>query len=464
MKTNSGFVLLSTLFCTIIMSALSVIMFQRAVSEMKAIEFDIDRMRAYCSAEAGLQGAIAGLKANAYTGFISSANFDERELFLDQSKVGTCSATVTMIDGDTASIQAVGRGINLSRALDAQVQLESIFSKYFVFSENPNFSSGSGAQYGSALRDPNTGQIMYDSNGRPRCVEDDYMRAWLYFRGDWNISGTDIKLFGNAYVENNLNVDAKQNSLDVVGDTFVGGNYIETGALTVDDTYDDGVDKNVMTNMEREAEFPTLQDSFYSSNSSIPVAGVGDRTFEFSPSLDGSYTVVKEYSSRNYNTLINTYNLPTNAIIYVNGDAYVKGSISGRVTVFATDDIHIQGSLQYNNGLDQADSDHSAAYLANDIIYFNHPDMVIDGIFYAGHTSTNAHAQDASRTLDGELDLGGKNCIVVNGNRIMKGNSFMSHYAHRLYLHDDQLRKYPPPGLPVTTMVRTVREIAIPSS
>ena len=465
-KQEQGIILISTLFFTVVLASISVLMTFRSVTEMKALERQVDRARAYCAAEGGLQKAFSQIGYGSYTGFTGGSSPVSHVFYRNNEQVGTCSAKTTMLSEGLAYVESVGTGIYTTRALEARVRLDSLFSKYFVFCEADKFSSGKGAQYSYPIRHPETGEIMYDENGRAQVAQDDLQRALMYMRGDWEIDGPGVLLYGNAYVENDLIVTTHQNSLDVTGDTYVKNEYIETGTLIVDDTYDDGPDKQKMNAGEEEGPFPTLTEEFYRSNSALREfwGTPGARSIEFVPSDDGTYTIVHEYNNKNYSGIVNTYPLPHSAIIFVDGDANVRGRIAGKVTVYATDDIHIQGELVYNNGLHHADANHSAAYLAEDIIYFNHPDMYVEGIFYAGKTSNAAHAQDASRTLNGDLDLGGKDCITVVGNRIMEGNSFMSHYAHRKYIWDPYLRTNPPPGLPITSAIAAVREIEIPAS
>lgn len=459
LHNNKGIMFISAVFCVTVLLSVSMLFLARSFYEIKAVEREVDRFRAYASAEAALQGAMSNLAMNSYTGFIPTSSFGPKALMVEDTQFGTAQASVELLNDNLLQINATGQGMYSSRNLSATIGIESIFSKYFVFSEADDFSTGPNAQYGHPLKDE-FGATIFDENGRARIAPDDYERALMYFRGNWSINGEGVRLFGNAYVENDLTVESKK-SLDVYGDTYVGGAYVNDGTLTIDDTYDDGADQHPMTEQEKEGEFPTLNADFYTLHNSIPdfASSPDTRTFEFEPSADGTHTIVHEYNNRNYGSIINSYDLPPNAIIYVNGDACVRGTIAGKVTVYVSDDIHVQDSLLYNNNTHQADANHSAAFLANDIIYYNNPDMTIEGIFYSGHVSQQAHAQDASRTLDGTLDLGGKNVINVIGNRIVKGNSNMGHYAHRLYLYDPELRKNPPPGLPVSLKIISVVEM-----
>ncbi|MBU1864062.1 MAG: hypothetical protein KKH94_10400 [Candidatus Omnitrophica bacterium] len=473
MKINNekGVLLITSAFLIIVLTGASAMFFGRSINEMKMVEREMDRLEAYCAAEAGFQGALSEIGTTNYSGFINTSNFASVGLSINGNEVSRCSATKTLISDNCIIIQSTGisgTGYYMSRSLQVRIALESVFSKYFLFADTGSFSSGTNSQYAEPLLDVNdedgdgdTTEILVDANGRARVDADDDERALMYFRGDWDIDGEGVKLYGNAFVEGDLQVTQNKDDLDVHGDTYVQGNYVSNGQLVIDDTYDDGNDQHVLTNAEAEGALPAFNTTFYQNVNSIPSFGTSptSRNLEFVPSDDGTYTIVNEYNNRNYSNLINSYHLPSNAIIYVNGDACIKGTIAGKVTLYTSDDLHIQGSLTYNNGLDHADENHSAAYLAGDVIYFNDQDMTAEGIFYAGQVSNSGHANDASRTLDGELDLGGKNCFTLIGNRILKGNSFMGHYAHRLYLYDPYLRNNPPPGLPVSAKVISVREI-----
>ncbi len=457
-RNEKGFMLIATSFLIVVLTAFSAMTLFRSINEAKAVEREVDRLKTYCAAEAGLQGAFSEIAGTSYIGYINTSDYGPTDLYMNGEKVSDCHATKMLVSDNCVIVQSTGNGIYSTRSYEARIYLESLLSKYFLFTDSEDFATGQWAQYGTPLKDPVTGEDAVDANGRVRVAEDDYDRALMYFKGNWTIQGENVSLYGNAYAEGSLDINSNK-SLDAHGDTYVAGEYIETGDLIVDDTWDDGEDKHPLTEDEREGELPTLDFTFYQNHNAIPSFGTAAnaRYIEFIVTAEGQ-NVVNEYNNSNYSNLIASYNIPDTCIIYVNGDAYVKGTINGRVCLVASDDVHIQGSLEYQD-TGFADQGHSAAWLAWDKIYYNNPEMTICGIFYAhGISKSNPH-HDAAYTTEGTYDPESKQYINVVGNRIMKGNTNLGHYAHRLYTWDPYLRKYPPPGLPVTAMVASVREI-----
>lgn len=448
----------STFLITVLIG-ISVMFLSRSINELKAVDRELDRYRAYCAAEAGFQGALSQIGKTSYTGFVNAADYTAT-LVVGGSPVGSCVATVAPDTSDFIIVESTGIGQYTNRILRARVFLDSNLSKYLVYADTSSFGSGNNAQYGEALIDEATGTVVLDKNGRERVAEDDYERAKMYFTGDWNISGTNIQMYGDVYAGDDLNVPSGASG-DVHGDTYVSDTYYENGQLTVDDTYDDGDDKRQMT-AEMQDSLTSLDLNFYSSHNNISAFGGSSqsRYIEFVESNDGTHTTVHEYDNRTYSNLINTYDVPSTAIIYVNGDAYIKGTIKGRISVVASDDIFIQGDLVYANGLQRADVSDAAAFIAKDKLFFCSSDADVSGIFYASRAYSSDPAFDARYDTYGNYNPGAKNDLRIRGNRIIHGTTNLSYYnGERHYIYDPYLKKFRPPGLPVTSVVSFVREI-----
>lgn len=461
LRNEKGVILLSSVFLVTVLAGFSAAFLTRSINELWAVEREEDRLQAYCGAEAGFQASLGQIGSNSYTGFVNTSDYTG-SLYLNGSKVSDVAANVTPESSDFITVESTGTTsapYNIKRSIRARVFLDSNLSKYLVYAETTSFSSGSGAQYGEPMTDPDTGNVVYDENGRARVPIDEYDRAMMYFTGDWNISGSGVEMYGDVYVEDDLNVSSGR-SVDVYGDTMVRDQYQNYGSLNVDDTYDDGADKRRMSSGMED----TLQDinlTFYRDHNSVPTFGqeARSRYLEFDVSADGTHTVIREYNDRVYSNEIATHDIPSTGIVYVNGDAYIKGTIKGRVSVVASDDIFIQDSLVYANGEKHADESDAAAFMARDKLYFCGNNMETCGIFYAERVYSDNPAFDSNYNVYGRSDPYSKNYLRIRGNRIIKGNTNLGNYDNRAYIYDPYLKKYRPPGLPITSVVSFVREI-----
>ena len=189
-----------------------------------------------------------------------------------------------------------------------------------------------------------------------------------------------------------------------------------------------------------------------------------NRYLQFVPNPAGGTQIV-EFDSPAYKTQKATYDLPTSGIVYIKGDAYVKGEIKGRVTVVSTDDIFFTDNMRYENAGDFADAGHSMAFLAKDKVYFLPETVEVSGILYAENSSGSASAFDASQKYVTTQSGGyfvtdtSKNQLLLHGNRVMNGSSNLSIYNTRVYGYDPNLKIFRPIGLPVFPDLRVVREI-----
>ena len=461
---NKGVMLIASVFLIMVLAGTSAMFLTRSISELWLINREEDRLRAYCAAEAGFQGALSQIGSNSYTGFVNTANYTG-SLYLNSLKVADVSAVMTPETSDfvvVVSTGTTGWPYSTSRTIQARVFLDSNLSKYLVYAETDTFSSGSKAQYGEPMVDPDTGAVIVDSDGRQRVPQDENDRAMMYFTGDWNISGSGVEMYGDVYVEDDMIVSGGS-SVDVHGDTLVTDQYSFSGKAVIDDTYSDGTDQRVMTS-DMEDVLQDIDLSFYYSKNSIPSFGTTaqSRYLEFGVSSDGTHTVVTEYNDRYYSNIINAYDLPVTGIVYVNGDAFIKGTIKGRVSVVASDDIFIQDTLTYANGLEHADSSDAAAFLARDKLYFCGNSITTCGIFYAERVSSSNPAFDADYNTSGGYSPSSKQYLRIRGNRIIKGTTNLGNYDDRAYIYDPYLKKYRPPGLPITSVVSFIREVANP--
>ena len=512
-KNEKGFLLMSSLFVTTMLSALSIVAYSRAMHEFRQVNREIDRAKAYYVAEAGIQNVVAQIAGNAYTGYIlidpvtgdkvldddnqGNISIDDFQTAGGTSAGGYSgtgmspagfSVDIDYIDAaDYVILQAQGVTGSEIRTLEARVFLESNFSKYLLFVDYPNFGSGNNATYGESTGDPSHPEGVAPHEG---------VRPNLYFTGDYQISGSNVQVYGDTALEGSVTTSTSTSKIH--GDTYTGTFQTNAQGIPTDDgiagdvvvrdgykddiDYDgDGIGPNP-NDPDDAGDFPdrhhldaanyeTLPEvnkNFYQNagHNAIPAYGgstAQNRYLEFVPApAPGNYTIIKEYSSSAYTTQTATYNMPKTAIVYVNGDAYVKGAVEGRLSLVSSKDIHFMGNLTYKNGAVKSDPNHSVAFLAADQLYFKPDSITATGIFYSenenNNNASNNVAFEASKTLTGATDTT-KTYLRIYGNRLVVGQSDLSIYADRQYLYDSGLRKYRPPGLPVEPTVQVVREL-----
>jgi len=479
-RNEKGVALVSTAVVAILLLTISGAAFQKSFFEMRQVTRELARVRSFAGAEAGIQNALAQIGLNAYTGYINTSplsvpNFQS----VTGQTVGNYAVTVNYPNlADWIILRSSATVDGETKVLEGRVFLDSNLSKYVIYADSDNFGTGSNAVYGAS--------DGVSPEGVPANEND---RAALYFTGNWNLAGIDIEAFGDVHAEGIIN-DGSSSSI-VHGDTYVSsftqdanGNVTNSGIvgpLTITDGYADDIDRNqdglinasdytdrhdLTATGDGDAhkieDIPPINHTFYQANNNIPgFAGVSpqNRFLRFETISGGAATRVVEYSDATFSTPTgSTYNLPSNAVVYVNGGAYVKGEIGGRVSVVSSDDIFFDGNVSYHNGQTTADSSHSAVFMAKDKLYFRANDLAVSGILSAENSSGTSPAYDARYNTNGAYDPSSKVKLRLYGNRIIKGTTNLSIYPDRVYGYDGQLKYFRPPGLPVIPSLQTVRE------
>jgi hypothetical protein len=445
---------------------------------MRVVQRETARLQSMAAAEAAVQSAMAQVGQNAYTGFINTAAISVGTFqSTTGTSIGSFSANIQYPDqADWVIVTGTGTVNGETRSIEARIFLESNLSKYLVYAIDPSFGSGNNAQYGES-----------DGVNPEGVSSNEYERAAMYFTGDWAVTGSNVHLYGDAHAEDEINGNS---SSKVHGDTYVKtyttdqyGNVTNTGVtggLLVGDGFTDDSDRNQdgVVNADDKPDYHDLtaqgdddshatetltaiDHNFYSTNNSIPAFGTttANRYLEFRKSGTGNTTEVVQYTSSTFTTVTATYTLPQSAIVYVNGDAFVKGEIEGRVSVVASDDIHLMGNVTYTNGQKYADPTHSSGFMAKDKIYFKPNELEVSGILYGERSSNAATVFDSDYDTAGVYNPGVKSDLKLYGNRVMVGDTNLSNYDSRVYGYDPNLKYYRPPGIPVRPEVRTVREV-----
>ncbi len=489
LKNEKGMALLSVYMVSALMTIICIAAYEKAYYEMRQVEREVNRLKSFSAAEAGIQNAMAQIGSNAYTGFINTAALSVANFqATDGTAVGNYSVAISYPDqADWVTLTATATVSGETRKLEARVFLDSNLSKYLVYANTSNFSSGTDAQYGEPDMTDAYGDGTPDYPQYVPSNEDD--RAALYFTGTWTISGSNVQLYGDAHAQTSI---AGNSTSSVHGDTYVGNftkngsgsvtNSGVTGSLVVGDGFEDDNDRNNDSSITN-ADYPDYHDltaqgggddhktetltaishTFYAANNNISsYAGstARDRYLKFESYNNGTQTLVREYTSASFTTQSTTYTLPASAIVYVKGDIYMKGEVGGRVSVVSSDDIYIDGNVTYSSGQMDADSTHSLALMAKDKLFFRANTLSVSGILYAENSGNNSVAMDADYNTSGQSSPSTKSSLILSGNRVMNGSTNLGNYPDRVYGYDSNLKYYRPPGIPVAPDLRTVRDVS----
>lgn len=482
LKNQKGVAMITVYLISAVISTIAAAAYSKSFFEMRYVNQELDRLRSFAAAEAGIQNAMAQIGANAYTGFINTApmtvsNFQST----DGKAVGSYSVSFSYPNqADWVTVTASATVNGETRNLEGRVFLDSNLSKYLVYAQTASFASGTNAQYGEP-----------DLTGTPAYPEfvpansDD--RASLYFTGTWSMTGSNVQTYGDANAQGTVSGDSTSK---VHGDTYAGPfslnangsvqNSGVSGSLVVGDGFADDIDRN-KDGIINAADAPdhhqlssagggdahktetlTLIDqNFYTAhnNTSQYVGSTAQsRYLKFVPINNGAATQIVEYTSGTFSTVVATYNMPSNAIVYVKGNIYVQGEIGGRVSVVSSNSIYFDGNTRYASAQNKADANHSAAFMAKDKLFFHANDLTVSGILYGENSSSSSVVFDADYNTNGQYDPNSKTKLRLYGNRVMKGSTNLGDYPDRVYGYDGSLKYYRPPGIPVVPSLRTVRE------
>ena len=486
LRNEKGMALIAIYITSLFITTISAAAFSKSFFEMRQVEREISRLRSFAAAEAGVQNAMAQIAVNAYTGFINTSPINISNFqAVDGSTVGSYSVAIDYPDqADWVTVNSAANVDGDARTLEGRIFLDSNLSKYLVYADAPDFGSGTNAQYG----EPDTTDA--DRDGIPDYPEfvppSEYDRAALYFTGDWTTSGNNVRLYGDTNAQGRVNGNA---SSRIRGDAYTGqyttnGSGAVTrsgvvGGIPVGDGFSDDRDRNGDGIIDasdypdhhgltqagggdnhRTETLTQIDNSFYRSHNSIPAYGglaAQNRYLKFVSAGSGAATQVVEYDPT-FTNVLNTYNLPATAILYVNGSIYAKGEIGGRVSVVSSSNIYFDGNTTYSTAQTRADTAHSVAFMAKNKLYFRANDLAVSGILYAENNSNSPVSYDSNYNVAGQYDPAGKVRLRLSGNRIIKGSTNLSNYQDRVYGYDPSLKYFRPPGIPVVPSLRTVRE------
>jgi Tfp pilus assembly protein PilV len=499
LQNQRGFALISVYLASMVILIVSMAAFSSVLAELRNVERERTRTRTYAAAEAGLQTALAqiGQTATAYTGFINTNPIPTTDFqSVTGAAVGSFSVDVSYPNqADWVILTTTATVEGETRQLEGRVFLQSNLSKYLMYANTTTIGLGTNLVLGAS--------DGVNPQGVPASEDD---RAQLYYTNNLDFNGSNINIYGDTHAENFI---SGSSSNTVHGDTYVGGftqdsqglvtNDGINGTLTITDGFSDDTDRdgNGIINgsdyadrhdllplsqqmaaynqdARREEVIDQVNLPFYQANNSTVAAQrgygttTGERYFVFEPTTDNTQTKVIVYGTlarfnaddRAYKT--DEFTLPASAILYNDGKAHVKGSIAGRVAVVSSDDIFFDGHVRYAGSNSYCSAQHSAAFLARDIVYFRPESLEVSGIIYADKASSSSLAVDSNYNVNGTYRPQDKYSGHFRhyGNLIIDGTGNTSNYAlDRAYVYDPNLKYYRPPGLPIRPELRTVREV-----
>jgi len=486
-KDEKGIALISTCLVSMCALTLSLAVYVGTAEHIRHVNRELSKIRSYAGAEAGLQMAMVQIGQNAYTGFINTAQIPPTTLSsTGGAALGSYSVTMEYPQqADWVTIVSTATVDGETRSLEGRVFLDSHLSKYLVYSTLGNFVSGANAKYG-----------ISDGIHPEGIPEDGEERASMYFKGNYTARGSNVSIFGDVNAENEVIGNA---STVIHGDTYAGNFQLAangsvqndgvTGVSSIRDGFSDDFDRdgNGAVNAQDAPDRHDLTASgggdshaketlkpidlnFYKNHNDISAFGgsTSKDRFILLKSGGNNTTVVEEYKDLTWQQLKTSYPLPEHAIVYVNGDVYIKsGQIDGRVSVVSSENIILDGDVKYAKAEhpEYADAEHAAAFMARDEIYLrSKTNQNVSGIFYAQNVSGGSTAIEAA--YDTKWNAYGeaqKGTLNVYGNRVMNGQADTSVFQDRTFAYDPNLKYYRPPGIPVNPSVKVVREVALES-
>ncbi|HRK62005.1 MAG TPA: hypothetical protein PLY88_05590 [Candidatus Omnitrophota bacterium] len=494
-NSQKGAALISTYIIGLISLTYSIASYSSALYQAKHLERDVQKVGSYAAAEAGIQKAMQQIAQGAYTGTIDTTAIAATTYQSTAGvNVGTYSVSVAYNNADWVIVTATGTSGGSTTVLEGSVFLESPLSKYSVYMTD-NTTAGNNLVFGA-------------SDGvNPRGVPENYVkRSKYYFQNDFTFGGSNINIYGDLNVQGGVAGHSSYTS-QVYGDTYV-GDYAEnsSGAVTntgitnynrvnISDGFSDDEDRNSngsvtstdapdvhdlnstgANDANKIETLPAVTTSWYSANNSVGAFNTaGNRFLILEDNGSGTATVVKNVTATQYKAYVttgtfsgtptSTHTLPNKAVVYNNGSMYVTGSVTGRVSFVASNDIYMDGGgVSYYGGANYASSANSAAFIASDQIFLRGNSMNLSGILYARNTGNHtvgieaSYAPDSSNYTNSVSDTS-KSYLRFYGNTVMDGTANTSVYADRAYVWDSNLSKYRPPGISVVPELRMVREV-----
>lgn len=474
-KGEKGFILISTYLLASVMVVVASSAYIKAVYESRHVDREMARVRSHYAAEAGIQSALAQVGTNAYTGFINTNTISVAN-FQSTGGQAVGSYTVTMNypnQADWVIVTSSATVDGATRNMEGRIFLDSNLSKYMMYINLTNLYVGNNAKFG------------YSDGTNPQGVPANSAdRMAMYFTGNWVSQGSNVDVWGDLNAQLGVQGDSTNR---IHGDAYPGNFATDangsvtstgiTGGMTVTDGFSDDTDRSGDGQITS-ADAPDIHDltstgggdshktetltpidhNFYQTNNNIPAFGstTQNRFLKFEES--GDHTQIKEYTSATFSTEKAIYELPSSAIVYVKGDAYVKGQVKGRVSLVSSNSIYVDGDMTYSGGSPySADATHSAAFLAKSKVYLRPDTVKVSGILYAENTNSSSNPVDASYNLSGN-QVYSKAKLRTYGNIIANGQPNTSIYQDRIFGYDKNLKKYRPPGIPVQPLLMTVRE------
>jgi hypothetical protein len=448
-RDESGVALLTVMLVSVLLLGLGLALSMNSMVELEISSSHQREMVAFYAAETGLERGIDGFRSN-YT--VSTLPADGVVLF-NQTRATYPASNVTADYTVTVA----------RRDSPAASPMAPYPIHYTITSVGRFVPSNSKAQASSVT-------LLQTVCVSPRTLAN-YTLFYDSFGFELAFQST-FRLSGRLAVNDPSGVHAYK-------DTTVNGDFYSAGPIVKSDPY--GVPKvsgNIVENGGK-ISFPNTIDPFsHGVLSNYAFDGTTRLIFQ----ANGTVIVHNNSLAGSPKTM----SLPSNGIIAVNGNAVVEGTVHGRCTVAATDNILINGDLRY---ADQTPSstDTFAAVAKNDVLEPQYAYAGVTGSTLEGFSAqwNGGHWQvdgvtggtwgaelPADFHIDGTLvSLTGSSPTVINpagrlpGNLYIYGNSIakiasvtvymngdnISRGLNEIYSENKKLDMLPPPGFPLDT-------------
>lgn len=411
MKSEKGFILITSIITTLVVFILVGAMFAALISHTGLITRQNNSMRAYNMAEAGLaMGVIQLVNDPGNLQAIPSINLN-----IDSTHVGTYSVIFTTLTPTSFRINSTGACGNMSRTLRLEVFQESVTDWVSLSNSDTSFTNG---------------DAWYLTN--------DYVDGPVHTNGQLNIAGSPTFEGHVSSTAGTINYGSGSNN-----PAFNGGISFNTASIS----------------MPSSATALTAISTAASAQGGLSLRGL--TTIEFV--TGGKMWVTNANVAGGVRTLAN---LPTNGAIYISdlnaatpgrGKLKISGTLDGKVTIGATNDIIFVGDLKYAgprdaNGLPTS-PDYMLGLVTGVDAYIDYEtsltdNLEIDAYIFAPNRSLGFLGYDWSSYDKGTLTLYGgiaQNWVSPLGMVLPRG-SFGGYRKN--YHYDERMKQSPPLYLP----------------
>ena len=419
-RRQDGVSLVTTVLVVMLLSTISVALFSKIISGNKISVNHFSSSQSFWLAEAGIERSLHWLRyQDPPPGGVSPFT-----LYNDVSLAGgTYSVEIDPDDNNTSTyikqyaIRSTGTYGPASRQLEVQVRMNT-FGRYAYLTGDEGYGT-IWFYTGDVIEGPLHSNDQIAINGTPT------------FMGRVTSSASSF-LQGSSY-----------------NPTFVEGYQLNAPPVHFP-TQQEIIDNYWSMN---DSPPPLIIDARFGKDASVQFNSDGTITYSVWHWEGGWWNPYKVYDIQNATANI----ADLNGILYVRGDVRLKGTVKGRITVIATDDIYITDDLRYvqadaTGRPDPSSTDVLGLISMRDVVVAdtgpNQNDVVIDGAILALDESFYVENYDYGSPR-GTLHLWGSLSQKVRGPVGTFGRYGRTGYE-KDYHYDERFLQTPPPYYPTT--------------